>query len=56
MDILQRIRSQAAAKLQHIVLPEGEDERTIVAAARTGKPERFFEHPHTNVGRFFVAS
>jgi 3-hydroxyacyl-CoA dehydrogenase len=24
-------------------------------AARTGKPERCFEHPHVNVGRFFVA-
>jgi phosphate acetyltransferase len=34
MDILQRIWSQAATRLQHIVLPEGEDERTIVAAAR----------------------
>jgi 3-hydroxyacyl-CoA dehydrogenase len=27
----------------------------LAEAARTGKPERFFEHPHTNVGRFFVA-
>src|SRR6187549_3381143 len=34
MDILQRIRSRAAASLQHIVLPEGEDDRTIVAASR----------------------
>ena len=34
MDILQRFRSLAAARPQHIVLPEGEDDRTIVAAAR----------------------
>jgi 3-hydroxyacyl-CoA dehydrogenase len=25
-------------------------------AARTGKPARFFHHPHTNIGKFFVAS
>ncbi|MCY7374652.1 MAG: phosphate acetyltransferase [Pyrinomonadaceae bacterium] len=30
--ILQKIRRQAAADLQHIILPEGEDSRTIVAA------------------------
>ncbi len=34
MDILQKIRSRAATQPQHIVLPEGEDDRTIVAAAR----------------------
>ncbi len=34
MEILQRIRSRAATSLQHIVLPEGEDDRTIIAAAR----------------------
>ena len=34
MDILKRIRSRAAAAPQHIVLPEGEDDRTIVAASR----------------------
>jgi phosphate acetyltransferase len=32
MDILERIRQRAAAKLQHIVLPEGNDPRTVVAA------------------------
>lgn len=31
--ILQRIRERAAADIQHIVLPEGEDIRTIEAAA-----------------------
>lgn len=30
--ILQRLRARAAADLQHIVLPEGEDARTVVAA------------------------
>ena len=30
--ILQKIRARAAADIQHIVLPEGEDTRTIVAA------------------------
>lgn len=34
MDILQRLRNRAAASMQHIVLPEGEDDRTITAAAR----------------------
>jgi phosphate acetyltransferase len=33
MDILERIRQRAAAKQQHIVLPEGNDSRTVVAAA-----------------------
>lgn len=31
--ILENIRSRAAADLQHIVLPEGEDPRTVLAAA-----------------------
>jgi len=31
--ILQQIRTRAAADLQHIVLPEGEDPRTVEAAA-----------------------
>jgi len=34
MDILERIRQRAAANLQHIVLPEGDDPRTVVAAAQ----------------------
>ena len=33
MSILERIRQRAAAKLQHIVLPEGNDPRTVIAAA-----------------------
>jgi phosphate acetyltransferase len=33
MSILERIRRKAAADPQHIVLPEGEDPRTVVAAA-----------------------
>jgi phosphate acetyltransferase len=33
MSILERIRSRAAADPQHIVLPEGEDPRTLVAAS-----------------------
>src|SRR3954471_22096023 len=33
MSILDRIRQRAAANLQHIVLPEGEDPRTVVAAS-----------------------
>ena len=33
VDVLKRIRQRAAADPQHIVLPEGEDPRTIVAAA-----------------------
>ena len=32
MSILERIRQRAAAKPQHIVLPEGNDSRTVVAA------------------------
>jgi phosphotransacetylase len=30
--ILEKIRRRAAANLQHIILPEGEDARTIQAA------------------------
>src|SRR2546421_7561254 len=33
MSILERIRQRAAADPQHIVLPEGEDPRTVVAAS-----------------------
>jgi phosphate acetyltransferase len=33
MNILERLRERAAADPQHIVLPEGEDPRTIIAAA-----------------------
>jgi phosphate acetyltransferase len=33
MSILQKIRERAAADLQHIILPEGEDVRTVRAAA-----------------------
>jgi phosphate acetyltransferase len=33
LSILDYIRQRAAAKLQHIVLPEGEDPRTVVAAS-----------------------
>jgi phosphate acetyltransferase len=33
MQVLERIRARAAADPKHIVLPEGEDERTIHAAA-----------------------
>ncbi|MGI8656499.1 MAG: phosphate acetyltransferase [Pyrinomonadaceae bacterium] len=33
MNILERLRGRAAADLQHIALPEGEDSRTVVAAA-----------------------
>lgn len=34
MDILRKLRVQAATQLQHIVLPEGDDERTIIAASK----------------------
>jgi phosphate acetyltransferase len=34
MDILERIRQRAASRQQHIVLPEGNDPRTVVAAAQ----------------------
>jgi phosphate acetyltransferase len=33
MEILERLRQRAAAKPQHIVLPEGDDPRTVIAAA-----------------------
>ncbi|HMF55618.1 MAG TPA: phosphate acetyltransferase [Pyrinomonadaceae bacterium] len=33
MSILERLRQRAAADLQHIVLPEGDDPRTLVAAS-----------------------
>ncbi|MCI0525117.1 MAG: phosphate acetyltransferase [Acidobacteria bacterium] len=34
MDILKKLRVRAATRLQHIVLPEGEDDRTIIAASK----------------------
>ena len=34
MDILERIRQRATSRPQHIVLPEGNDPRTVVAAAQ----------------------
>src|SRR5215212_10256605 len=37
MDILDRIRQRAASRPQHIVLPEGNDPRTVVAAAEATK-------------------
>src|SRR5260370_41598227 len=39
MSILNQIRQRAAANQQHIVLPEGEDPRTV-AAASTAARER----------------
>jgi phosphate acetyltransferase len=33
MNILERLRQRAAAALQHIVLPEGDDARTVLAAS-----------------------
>src|SRR5215212_6614650 len=33
MQVLERIRARAASDLKHVVLPEGEDERTIRAAS-----------------------
>jgi phosphate acetyltransferase len=33
MNILERLRERAAADLKHIVLPEGEDPRTVAAAS-----------------------
>ncbi|HKQ79562.1 MAG TPA: phosphate acetyltransferase [Blastocatellia bacterium] len=37
MDILKKLRVRAATQLQHIVLPEGEDERTIIAASKVAE-------------------
>lgn len=37
MTILERIRRRAAGNQQHIVLPEGEDPRTVVAAAECSR-------------------
>ncbi len=37
MDILQKIRTRAATKLQHIVLPEGTDDRTLIAASKVSE-------------------
>ncbi|HVF45352.1 MAG TPA: phosphate acyltransferase, partial [Pyrinomonadaceae bacterium] len=37
MSILERIRARAARDPQHIVLPEGEDPRTVVAASMVAR-------------------
>ncbi|MEO6724536.1 MAG: phosphate acetyltransferase [Blastocatellia bacterium] len=34
MDILRKLRVRAATQLQHIVLPEGDDDRIIIAASK----------------------
>ena len=34
MDVLKKLRTRAASLPQHIVLPEGEDDRTIIAAQK----------------------
>src|SRR2546423_14651609 len=37
MSILEQIRQRAASNPQHIVLPEGEDPRTVVAASSAAR-------------------
>jgi phosphate acetyltransferase len=37
MSILDQIRQRAASNLQHIVLPEGEDPRTVIAASTAAR-------------------
>ncbi len=37
MDILRKLRIRAASQLQHIVLPEGDDDRTIIAASKVAE-------------------
>lgn len=37
MDVLERIRQRAAGNLQHIILPEGNDPRTVVAASECSR-------------------
>jgi len=37
MDILKKLRTRAATRMQHIVLPEGEDDRTLIAAAEVAE-------------------
>jgi phosphate acetyltransferase len=37
MSVLERIRQRAAGNLQHIVLPEGNDPRTVIAAAECSR-------------------
>lgn len=37
MDILRKLRVRAATQLQHIVLPEGRDDRTIIAASKVAE-------------------
>ncbi|PWT92312.1 MAG: phosphate acetyltransferase [Blastocatellia bacterium] len=37
MSLLENIRQRAASRLQHIVLPEGNDPRTVVAAAQCSR-------------------
>ena len=37
MEILERIRQRAISSQQHIVLPEGDDPRTVIAAAKCAR-------------------
>ena len=45
-------RDRSEAMIDKVGLPVPE---ILAEAARTGEPKRFFNHPHINVGRFFVA-
>jgi len=37
MGILKKLRVRAATQLQHVILPEGEDDRTIIAASKVAE-------------------
>ena len=44
--------TEAVAMIEEAGLPVP---AALTEAAKTGQPKRFFEHPHINTGRFFVA-
>jgi len=50
VDVMGPAGAVAMIKEARLPVPEA-----IEKAAKTGKPARFFEHPHINIGRFFIA-
>jgi len=45
----------AAAAVEMISKADVAVPKILEDAAKSGKPERFFDHPRINVGKFFVA-
>ena len=50
VDVMGPASAVEMIKEAGLAVPEA-----IEKAAKTGNPARFFEHPHINIGKFFIA-